>query len=147
MLLGLISLLLSQSARWISEICVNSSLFNSKFYICSEEDYGIHKKVLLEHTSSTNQSSLPHHGIHEASHQCGHVNIYFFYRLKSLFSFWLLIILLNWMLDPMPGPWTICVVWGTRATPKILICPGYHSCSIQWHCHWFSHEQGTHPSS
>ncbi|AAB65495.1 Barley Mlo protein isolog; 52077-56051 [Arabidopsis thaliana] len=36
------------------------------------KDYGIHKKVLLEHTSSTNQSSLPHHGIHEASHQCGH---------------------------------------------------------------------------
>ncbi|XP_010492228.1 PREDICTED: MLO-like protein 4 [Camelina sativa] len=72
MLLGLISLLLSQSARWISEICVNSSLFNSKFYICSEEDYGIHKKVLLEHTPSTKNTSLPHHGIHEASHQCGH---------------------------------------------------------------------------
>ncbi|VVA90908.1 unnamed protein product [Arabis nemorensis] len=71
MLLGLISLLLSQSARWISEICVNSSLFNSKFYICSEEDYGIHKK-LLEHTSSSNKTSLAHHGIHGASHRCGH---------------------------------------------------------------------------
>ncbi|KAF3574559.1 hypothetical protein F2Q69_00063553 [Brassica cretica] len=69
MLLGLISLLLSQSARWISEICVNSSLFNSKFYICSEQDYGIHKKLLLEHTSSTSNTSLPHHG---APHQCGH---------------------------------------------------------------------------
>ncbi|KAJ6715478.1 MLO-LIKE PROTEIN 1 [Salix viminalis] len=41
MLLGLISLLLAQCARWISEICVDSSLFSSKFYICSEEDYGI----------------------------------------------------------------------------------------------------------
>lgn len=69
MLLGLISLLLSQSARWISEICVNSSLFNSKFYICSEQDYGIHKKLLLEHTSPTSNTSLPHHG---APHQCGH---------------------------------------------------------------------------
>ncbi|KAF8111055.1 hypothetical protein N665_0076s0059 [Sinapis alba] len=69
MLLGLISLLLSQSARWISEICVNSSLFNSKFYICSEQDYGIHKKLLLEHTPPTSNTSLPHHA---AAHQCGH---------------------------------------------------------------------------
>ncbi|CAN1288312.1 MLO-like protein 4 [Linum perenne] len=38
MLLGIISLSLAQWARWISEICVNSSLFSSKFYICSEED-------------------------------------------------------------------------------------------------------------
>ncbi|KAK1566672.1 hypothetical protein Q3G72_002653 [Acer saccharum] len=40
MLLGLISLLLAQWARGISEICVKSSLFSSKFYICSEKDYG-----------------------------------------------------------------------------------------------------------
>ncbi|BAT12948.1 MLO-like protein 4 [Oryza sativa Japonica Group] len=39
MLLGVISLLLSQTARWISEICVPSSLFTSRFYICSETDY------------------------------------------------------------------------------------------------------------
>ncbi|XP_010533960.1 PREDICTED: MLO-like protein 4 [Tarenaya hassleriana] len=66
MLLGLISLLLSQCARWISEICVNSSLFSSKFYICSEEDYGINKKVLLDHNSSTNKT---HHGL--LPHRCG----------------------------------------------------------------------------
>jgi mlo protein len=39
MLLGVISLLLSQTARFISEICVPSSLFTSRFYICSESDY------------------------------------------------------------------------------------------------------------
>lgn len=39
MLLGLISLMLSQTARWISEICVPSSLFSSRFYICSEVDF------------------------------------------------------------------------------------------------------------
>ncbi|XP_074577080.1 MLO-like protein 4 isoform X2 [Curcuma longa] len=39
MLLGLISLMLSQTARWISEICVPPSLFSSRFYICSEADF------------------------------------------------------------------------------------------------------------
>ncbi|XP_038976618.1 MLO-like protein 4 [Phoenix dactylifera] len=39
MLLGLISLMLSQTARWISEICVPSSLFNSRFYTCTESDF------------------------------------------------------------------------------------------------------------
>ncbi|URE11126.1 hypothetical protein MUK42_10163 [Musa troglodytarum] len=39
MLLGLISLMLSQTARWISEICVPSSLFSSRFYVCSESDF------------------------------------------------------------------------------------------------------------
>ncbi|KAG6531714.1 hypothetical protein ZIOFF_005534 [Zingiber officinale] len=39
MLLGLISLMLSQTARWISDICVPSSLFSSRFYICSEADF------------------------------------------------------------------------------------------------------------
>ncbi|ONK57992.1 uncharacterized protein A4U43_C09F6550, partial [Asparagus officinalis] len=39
MLLGLISLMLSQTARWISEICVPSSLFDSRFFICSEDDF------------------------------------------------------------------------------------------------------------
>nr|GMD10104.1 MLO-like protein 4 [Ipomoea batatas] len=45
MLLGLISLLLGQWARWITQICVSSSLFSSKFYICSEEDYGTSQTV------------------------------------------------------------------------------------------------------
>ncbi|KAI4997525.1 hypothetical protein ZWY2020_052867 [Hordeum vulgare] len=39
MLLGVISLLLSQTARWISEICVPSTLFTSKFYMCTEKDF------------------------------------------------------------------------------------------------------------
>ncbi|XP_011028286.1 PREDICTED: MLO-like protein 4 [Populus euphratica] len=73
MLLGLISLLLAQCARWISEICVNSSLFNSKFYLCSEEDYGITRKVLFENPSPfLNESHIPPKRITtQISHQCG----------------------------------------------------------------------------
>ncbi|GMP39299.1 hypothetical protein CsSME_00010187 [Camellia sinensis var. sinensis] len=37
MLLGLISLMLGQWAGWISQICVNSSLFSSRFYLCLEQ--------------------------------------------------------------------------------------------------------------
>ncbi|XP_065869894.1 MLO-like protein 4 isoform X2 [Euphorbia lathyris] len=73
MLLGLISLLLAQWARWISEICVNSSLFNSKFYLCSEEDYGITDNVFFETSYFLNTSSqsddIPPKGI--TSHECG----------------------------------------------------------------------------
>ncbi|KAM1332071.1 hypothetical protein TB1_043728 [Malus domestica] len=68
MLLGLISLLLSQSARWISGICVNSSLFTSQFYICSEEDDSTKKHVMLE--SSPNKTEIPR-GLTNFSHQCG----------------------------------------------------------------------------
>ncbi|GJN07320.1 hypothetical protein PR202_ga25141 [Eleusine coracana subsp. coracana] len=53
MLLGVISLLLSQTAHWISEICVPSSLFSSKFYICSEKDFDH-----LMHLEEENQTSL-----------------------------------------------------------------------------------------
>ncbi|XP_024454638.1 MLO-like protein 4 isoform X2 [Populus trichocarpa] len=73
MLLGLISLLLAQCARSISEICVNSSLFSSKFYLCSEEDYGITQKVLFENPSPfLNESHIPPKRITtQISHQCG----------------------------------------------------------------------------
>ncbi|KAM5574400.1 MLO-like protein 4 [Rosa sericea] len=73
MLLGLISLLLAQSARWISEICVNSSLFTSKFYICSERDYSnTNEKVKLESSfSSPNATDIPAGLINLSSHQCG----------------------------------------------------------------------------
>ncbi|KAK3118085.1 hypothetical protein QOZ80_9BG0694030 [Eleusine coracana subsp. coracana] len=53
MLLGVISLLLSQSAHWISEICVPSSVFSSKFYTCSEKDFDH-----LMHLEEENQTSL-----------------------------------------------------------------------------------------
>jgi mlo protein len=53
MLLGVISLLLSQTAHFISEICVPSSLFTSRFYICSEKDYD----DLLRNTDA-NQTAL-----------------------------------------------------------------------------------------
>ncbi|KAK9929154.1 hypothetical protein M0R45_026260 [Rubus argutus] len=73
MLLGLISLLLALSARWISEICVNSSLFTSQFYICSEKDYSnTNKKVMLESSfSSPNETDIPTGLINLSSHQCG----------------------------------------------------------------------------
>ncbi|KAI9178014.1 hypothetical protein LWI28_021729 [Acer negundo] len=65
MLLGLISLLLAQWARGISEICVKSSLFSSKFYICSEKDYGINSESSF---SFSNESE----GINfQTTHQCG----------------------------------------------------------------------------
>ncbi|XP_020401102.1 MLO-like protein 4 [Zea mays] len=53
MLLGVISLLLSQTTRFISEICVPSSLFTSRFYICFESDY----QDLLRNTDA-NQTAL-----------------------------------------------------------------------------------------
>ncbi|KAH9685493.1 MLO-like protein 4 [Citrus sinensis] len=74
MLLGLISLLLAQWARWISEICVNSSLFSSKFYTCSEDDNGIHQKMLSKSSFLfLNESDVPPRGIinNHKSHQCG----------------------------------------------------------------------------
>lgn len=77
MLLGLISLFLAQCARWISEICVDSSLFGSdRFYLCSEKDYGDHESVILENTfSSHNDTQFAARGIHaHLSHQCGEVN-------------------------------------------------------------------------
>ncbi|KAG8497920.1 hypothetical protein CXB51_007288 [Gossypium anomalum] len=73
MLLGLISLLLAQWARWISEICVDSSLFSSRFYACSEMDYDMKYNMFLESTSSfPNESVIPPKGLNTlASHQCG----------------------------------------------------------------------------
>jgi len=70
MLLGLISLLLAQSARWISEICVTSSLFSSRFYICSEQDVDINENIMLESSSS----SIPDEtSVTGAFNQCGEV--------------------------------------------------------------------------
>ncbi|PPD75060.1 hypothetical protein GOBAR_DD28025 [Gossypium barbadense] len=73
MLLGLVSLLLAQWARWISEICVDSSLFSSRFYTCSEMDYDMKYNMFLESTSSfPNESVVPPKGLNTlASHQCG----------------------------------------------------------------------------
>ncbi|KAG6430312.1 hypothetical protein SASPL_108376 [Salvia splendens] len=66
MLLGLISLLLGQWARWISQICVNSSLFNSKFFTCSEGDYSDEKMGMLA------TEDIPPQGVgYIPSHVCG----------------------------------------------------------------------------
>ncbi|XP_056163294.1 MLO-like protein 4 isoform X2 [Syzygium oleosum] len=73
MLLGLISLLLAQWANWISQICVNSSLFSSKFYLCSEQDFDMTGNVVSESSFSfLNETDVPPKGINAlSSHQCG----------------------------------------------------------------------------
>ncbi|PWA23401.1 seven transmembrane MLO family protein [Artemisia annua] len=73
MLLGLISLLLGQWARVISQICVDSSLFSSKFFLCSKEDYESGKfSVLTRFSSFSNESDIPPEGLHaQPHHQCG----------------------------------------------------------------------------
>ncbi|CBI29767.3 unnamed protein product, partial [Vitis vinifera] len=73
MLLGLISLMLGQWARWISEICVDSSLFNSKFYLCSEQDFNINENVwFMKSFSFSNDTNIPPNGANAVpSHQCG----------------------------------------------------------------------------
>ncbi|XP_021864784.1 MLO-like protein 4 isoform X2 [Spinacia oleracea] len=72
MLLGLISLMLGQWARWISEICVDSSLFNSRFYACSEKDFTSHEKfVFKESLPSSNETDIPPKGLfNSVSHRC-----------------------------------------------------------------------------
>ncbi|KAF6152207.1 hypothetical protein GIB67_039395 [Kingdonia uniflora] len=60
MLLGLISLMLGQWAKWISEICVDSSLFSSKLYLCSEEDYDEGNNAHVSTISSSMFSQLNH---------------------------------------------------------------------------------------
>ncbi|KAH6826377.1 Seven transmembrane MLO family protein [Perilla frutescens var. hirtella] len=70
MLLGLISLLLGQWARWITQICVNSSLFSSKFFSCSEQDYD--EKKIIRMLVVENESEIPPQGIsYSPSHVCG----------------------------------------------------------------------------
>ncbi|KAL2342242.1 hypothetical protein Fmac_010182 [Flemingia macrophylla] len=72
MLLGLISLLLAQSARWISEICVNSSLFSSRFYICSEQDLGTTENIMHESLSPfPDETAIPKGLKSGSSNQCG----------------------------------------------------------------------------
>ncbi|KAM0940533.1 hypothetical protein DsansV1_C18g0151261 [Dioscorea sansibarensis] len=71
MLLGLISLMLSQTARWISEICVPSSLFSSRFYICSEGDFTVDDVLGGGDQTPLNHSTLVGWKLQVSSHQCG----------------------------------------------------------------------------
>ncbi|XP_059280678.1 MLO-like protein 4 isoform X2 [Lycium ferocissimum] len=73
MLLGLISLLLGQCARQISQICVNSSLFSSRFYLCSQEDYDSTSETnhLSRSSILPNHTDIPPKGIYQPPHQCG----------------------------------------------------------------------------
>ena len=77
MLLGLISLFLAQSARWISEICVNSSLFNSEFYVCSEQDLDTNENIMPGSSSSfPDETTIPKGLNSGAFHQCGAVRCF-----------------------------------------------------------------------
>ncbi|KAK7246881.1 hypothetical protein RIF29_41751 [Crotalaria pallida] len=93
MLLGLISLLLSQSARWISEICVESSLFTSQFYVCSEEDLGMNQKIIMFESSSSfpphETATIPKELKGGAFHQCreGHEPFVSYEGLEQLHRF------------------------------------------------------------
>lgn len=59
MLLGLISLILSLSSRWISDICVNSSIYSSRFYPCKKQDYDRDEKP--SNQSSVSRVYTPHY--------------------------------------------------------------------------------------
>ncbi|GFY89360.1 seven transmembrane MLO family protein [Actinidia rufa] len=60
-------------ASWISQICLNSSILSHRFYICSEEEYGINEKISFTKTlSSLNETDIPPRGLsHPSYHQCG----------------------------------------------------------------------------
>ncbi|KAL6329841.1 hypothetical protein AAG906_037941 [Vitis piasezkii] len=55
------------------EICVDSSLFNSKFYLCSEQDFNINENVwFMKSFSFSNDTNIPPNGANAVpSHQCG----------------------------------------------------------------------------
>ncbi|KAK6915957.1 Mlo-related protein [Dillenia turbinata] len=74
MLLGLISLMLAQWGKWISEICVDSSLFSSKLYLCSEDEFDKNKHVVSMNFMlfSNDTGIIPPKGITAStSDQCG----------------------------------------------------------------------------
>ncbi|GAB2215027.1 hypothetical protein Droror1_Dr00019400 [Drosera rotundifolia] len=73
MLLGLISLLLGQCAKAISEICVDSSLFDSRFYLCDEDDFAVTHNILLKEslTSPNETQTVPGGLVDPATYQCG----------------------------------------------------------------------------
>ncbi|CAL0300778.1 unnamed protein product [Lupinus luteus] len=92
MLLGLISLLLAQSARWISEICVDSSLFTTQFYTCSEQEIGTNDKIMLQTSSSfppRQTTTIAKEVNNVAFHQCreGHEPFVSYEGLEQLHRF------------------------------------------------------------
>lgn len=88
MLLGLISLLLAQCARWISEICVNSTFFGSRFYICSEDDLEMNEKIMLESPFPfPDKTDIPKGLNSGAFHQCGEVTYFINYLASAFFIY------------------------------------------------------------
>ncbi|XP_010244856.1 PREDICTED: MLO-like protein 4 [Nelumbo nucifera] len=74
MFFGLISLMLGQCARWISEICIDSSLFSSRFYLCSEDDFMYKNDISITKLhSDSNWTDVTRRAITNpsSSHQCG----------------------------------------------------------------------------
>ena len=91
MLLGLISLMLSQTARWISEICVPSSLFSSRFYMCSKDDFSVGGESGESHPLNQTDFASTVFGVHP--HGCDEVRVDLEVLKLSLFC------LVNWKLD------------------------------------------------
>ncbi|CAN6440072.1 unnamed protein product [Victoria cruziana] len=84
MLLGLISLMLGQWARWISEICVNSSLFSSQFYPCIRDD-----TERISVITYINQTTVPLERFSVSSSHCaeGHEPFVSYESLEQLHRF------------------------------------------------------------
>ncbi|XP_058087460.1 MLO-like protein 4 [Magnolia sinica] len=89
MLLGLISLMLGQCARWISEICVESSLFSSQFYPCLEDDFASTNNILGTGSDSSNRTTIPQRQPGPSPHHCskGHEPFVSYESLKQLHRF------------------------------------------------------------
>ncbi|OIV96234.1 hypothetical protein TanjilG_14911 [Lupinus angustifolius] len=93
MLLGLISLFLAQSARWISEICVDSSLFTSQFYTCSQQEISATNHKIMLQTSPpfppSESTTVAKEVNNVAFHQCreGHEPFVSYEGLEQLHRF------------------------------------------------------------
>ena len=100
MLLGLISLLLGQWAGAISQICVDSSLFNSKFFLCSEEDFGIKEHIRLRNSLSLNETVVSSKEVnHHSSHHCGEVKKCILLPFSLLICKWINLLILDIVLQ------------------------------------------------
>ncbi|XP_077240783.1 seven transmembrane MLO family protein isoform X2 [Tasmannia lanceolata] len=88
MLLGLISLMLGQWARRISQICVKSSLFSSRFYPCVEGDFAV-TGISGTGLYPLNQTGYPQRQTNMSPHLCneGHQPFVSFESLQQLHRF------------------------------------------------------------
>lgn len=85
MLLGLISLMLGQWAHWISDICVDSSLFSSRFYPCTEDEVD----------APTNRNRYVVHNLSQIATHQKHCAEVIFHPYFAIFMFMISYLMLN----------------------------------------------------